>query len=38
MSGIFFRDFFESGEINVALWDTVMESFEGRTDEAGGGY
>mmetsp|Transcript_19241 Transcript_19241/g.31144 ORF Transcript_19241/g.31144 Transcript_19241/m.31144 type:complete len:178 (-) Transcript_19241:75-608(-) len=33
LSGIFFRDFFESGEINVALWDTVMYSFAGRTEE-----
>ena len=26
MSGLFFREFFTSGEINVALWDTVMYS------------
>lgn len=33
LSGIFYRDFFENGEINVALWDTVMYSFAGRTEE-----
>ena len=33
LSGIFYRDFFENGEINVALWDTVMYSFAGRTAE-----
>lgn len=33
VSGIFYRDYFENGEINVALWDTVMFSFSGRTAE-----
>jgi len=33
LSGIFYRDFYETGEINVALWDTVMDNFSGRSDE-----
>ena len=33
VSGIFYRDYFENGEINVALWDTVMFSFAGRSVE-----
>lgn len=33
LSGIFYRDYFENGEINVALWDTVMYAFAGRTEE-----
>ena len=33
VSGIFYRDFFENGEINVALWDTVMYAFAGRSEK-----
>ena len=33
LSGIFYRDYFENGEVNVALWDTVMHAFAGRTEE-----
>lgn len=33
LSGIFYRDYFENGEINVALWDTIMYAFAGRTEE-----
>jgi hypothetical protein len=31
--GLFYRDHFENGEINVALWDTVMYAFAGRSEE-----
>jgi hypothetical protein len=31
--GLFYRDHFENGEINVALWDTVMYAFAGRAEE-----
>ena len=27
VSGIFVREYFESGEISVALWDTITSSF-----------
>merc|ERR1712216_24023 len=30
--GLFYRDHFENGEINVALWDTVMYAFAGRSE------
>ena len=33
VKGLFYRDYFENGEINVALWDTVMHAFAGRTPE-----
>ena len=31
--GLFYRDHFENGEINVALWDTVMYAFAGRSEK-----
>jgi hypothetical protein len=33
LGGIFYRDVFEQGEVNVALWDTVMHAFAGRSPE-----
>ena len=33
LGGIFYRDLFEQGEVNVALWDTVMHAFAGRSPE-----
>jgi hypothetical protein len=28
-----YQEFFEGGDIDVALWDTIMYSFAGRTQE-----